>query len=334
MPASAKSPAAIEIERLGFKFREVAQYDLSKLSPERRIQVRDVEHYAPRDAAERMAVQMSQSEFPPIVVTADGWTVDGNTRVEANQYRQVRFFPALELEVNASSASLQRLQELRALAGTLNAQNGTPLTAKERRRVAADLIDLNWKAEQIARAVGVPPAGVTAIRQEIEAQRRLASVGLGSNGNLKGASLRALGKSPVMALNNAPYRELADLAVEAGLNTGEISQLAKEARATGSDEGALSTIETARKEMADRIRQQELTGVSKPPTARMLRQHLGFVNRFMNDPAPLVETNQSSMEKHLEVLRQAVSVLQSVITAQEAVAGEGTSFDDDDEGAE
>src|SRR5215831_15489384 len=105
-PTATRKPAAIvEVERLGFKYQEIAQYDLTQLDKSRRVQVRDPNHYAPKDAVERFAIQMQHSQFPPIVVTADAWIVDGNTRVGASLLRDNKFFPAIELEIAWTNSS-------------------------------------------------------------------------------------------------------------------------------------------------------------------------------------------------------------------------------------
>ena len=61
----------VEIEDLGFKYEEIAQYDISELSYEKRVQARDftsVKHYAPKEEVARYVVQMTHSAFPPIVL--------------------------------------------------------------------------------------------------------------------------------------------------------------------------------------------------------------------------------------------------------------------------
>jgi ParB-like chromosome segregation protein Spo0J len=312
-------PKAIpEIERLGFRWTEVAQYDLSRLSPDRRVQVRELGHYAPKDAVERYAVQMAHSEFPPVIVTADGWIVDGNTRIGAAQVRGNKFFPAyvLDVEYAGQRTTTKQKNELHALAATLNAQNGTPLTHKEIREVAARFIDLGWKAEQIARAIGVKPAGVTQVKKEITAAAKLKRVGMSDNGALKGASLRALGSKDVLALNDVPFRSLASLAADAGLNASEITSAAKATRETGSDAEQVAVLEQLRTEMGDRIRAKELTGSGKPPVSRRLRQYLGFVRKFTGREQELIETDPKVSDTHVAALEESVAVLTAVLAMQ------------------
>lgn len=314
----AKPSAIVEVERLGFGWSEVAQYDLTRLDVSRRVQVREVGHYAQKDIVEQFAIQMGESQFPPIVVTNDDWIVDGNTRVGAALRRKAKFFPALVLDVRWGGASSKQQSELRMLAATLNAQGGVRLTAKETREVAGYGISLGWKAEQIGRAIGLAAAGVTAIKKEIEAATKLKRVGLDLNGDrsIKSASLRALGAKDVLALNDVPFRDLARLAGDAGLNAGEIASLAKEARQTGSDAGAVTLLTSQRTEMGDRIRERELTGVGKPPMSRQLRQHLGFVTKYAGKEHELLETDPKVFATHTEALTNAIAVLSAVLEMQ------------------
>jgi hypothetical protein len=307
-----------EIERLGFTWREDPQYPLANLSPERRIQVRDDKNYAPKEGVARYAEQMGHSVFPPIIVTEDGWIDDGNTRVGGALVRGQNFYPALVLGVEwegPTTTEAQR-QNLYLLAATLNSQNGNPLTESEKRRACAEALRAGWKAEQIGRAVGVHASGVTQIRKEIDAEIKLHKVGMDSNGSLKGASLRALGTKEALGLNDEPFKALAVLAGDAGLNAGEINTAAKEAKATGSDTAAIAYLDTQRTEMADRIRNRQLTGVGSPPVSRQLRQHLGFITKFAGREAELIEGNPNVFGTHVEALKSAIAVLTEVLKRQ------------------
>lgn len=319
-----KSNATIkEIERLGFTYEEVADYDLTQLSVDRRVQVREVNHYAPKDTVERFAIQMGEVAFPPIVVTSDAWIVDGNTRVGAKQKRKEKFAPALVLEVVWNNATERQKDDLHVLAATLNAMNGLPLTSKETRVVAAKFIERGYKPEQIARAIGLKPASIAAVKREIDAAAKLERVGLDANGSLKGASLRALGAKDPLNLNDVPFKELAKLAADAGLNASEIVSAAKEARKTGSDTGAIEFLEKERQEHADRIREKELTGGSRPPMSRQLRQHLGFVTKFAGREHELIETDPKVSATHIEAIQSSIDVLSTLLQRQQGDYAEG-----------
>jgi hypothetical protein len=328
MPTATASPerskTVVEIERLGFKYTEVAQFDVTRLGADkkaraaRRVQVRESAHYAPRESIERYAVQMAHSEFPPIVVTTDDYIVDGNTRIEATLLRDNKFFPAFVLDVPYRGGSEKQANELHALAATLNSMNGTPLTAKEVRIQAKAFIQLGWKAEQIARAIGVKPSSVTAVKKEIDAAAKLQRVGMDPNGSLRGASLRALGAKDALTLNDVPFKELAKLSADAGLNMSEIASTAKEIKAIGSDTGQVDKLAALRTELGDRIREHKLTGSTKPPKGRQLRQHLGFVLNYEGRESELIETDPNVVGQHYAAIEKAIKILTALLEAQRA----------------
>jgi hypothetical protein len=313
----------MEIERLGFAYTEVAQYDLAKLDPSRRIQVRDTQNYARKEDVTRYATQMELAEFPPIVVTADAWIVDGNTRIGAALQRKQNRFPALVLDVAREGANEERVHKLHALAASLNQQNGQPLTKAEQRRDIQHVLKLGWTPAQMGRAVGLPPKEIVAARKEMDARERLEQLGMAVNGELKGPALRALGGPLALQLNDEPYRVLATLTADAGLMATEIFAAAKEIRETGSDTAAVARIEQLRAENQERIRQRALTGMGKPPVARQLRLHLAFVRKFASEPGVLVEQNAALADEHAQGIEQAVAILQAVLREQRAASGRG-----------
>jgi hypothetical protein len=315
--ATQQKPTAItEIERLGFSWTEVADFDYTQLSTERRVQVRELSHYAPKDAVQRYAIMMGETKFPPIIVTSDDWIVDGNTRVGARLLRKEKFNPAIVLDVAYKGSSRELQNQLHALAATLNASQGVPLTSREIREVAVRLVELGWLTEAIGRAIGLKPSSVTQVKREIAAAAKMRKVGLDPNGSVKGPSLRALGAKDVLALNDVPYKELATLAVDAGLNASEIVDTAKQAKATGSDEGALGVVSQLRTEFGDRIREMELTGPVGPPNSRRLRQHLGFITKFFNREQELLETDPKVSEQHMQAITDSINVLNEVLRMQ------------------
>lgn len=302
-----------EIERLGLTWQLDPQYDLDRLDiVERRIQVRSNEHVAPKDTVSRFAIQMAHSEFPPIVVTEDGWVVDGNTRKEAKRKRGEKFHPAFVLGLEHDTCTAQQRNLLTILGATLNASNGLPLTNTERRKSAEAMIAENWKTEQIARALGIPPNAVVQIKREIDARAKLDRVDAKVNGSMSLPGLRALGTKDALDLNDVPYRDLATLAKDAGLNFNEIRDAAKEIKAIGSDHMAVALVAEKREEMRDRIASHALTGNGRPPNSAILRVRLGYVLAFAGKEAELVERNEAAAEKHVEVLDAAIRILHRV----------------------
>lgn len=314
-----KSKVVAEVERLGFGYTEVAQYDLEQLpasDSRKKIQVREDVHYVPREAVERYAQQMHYSQFPPIVVTSDNYLVDGNTRVAATRKNKMKFFPAIVLDVEWDDSTGKEKGMVHALAATLNSAAGTPLTKRERNAQAEKFVNLGWKNDEIVRALGLKPSSISGVRREIDATEKLQRVGLETNGALKGASLRALGSRNALALNSGPFKELALLAADAGLNMGEINAISKEVKTLDSDELQSKRLAELRTEMGDRIVEKRLTGKSKPPRSRQLRQHLGFVTAYAGREQELLETDPKVSKQHYDTIAKAVKVLSAVLEMQ------------------
>jgi disulfide oxidoreductase YuzD len=323
-PAAAQPQQLAEIKRLNFDYVEVASFDLRKLSDQRRVQVRDVKNYAHKDEYEAFANQMTEVAFPPIVVTRDDFLIDGNTRIAAVKLRKENFFPAIVLQVDYASADEKTRGVLVGLAATLNNLNGRRQTAKEVNATVQKLVTLGWHADEIVRATGAKSSMITNIGHEVIAHNRLARVGI-ENGQVRatGTSLRALGKPAMQVLNDEPYREIASLAMDAGLNANEISKLAKDAKETGSDSSALNLIARERQENAERIRRYRVERVvPKPSPSRQLRQRLGFIQKFLEDPTLLVEKAPEEMELHRLAVSQSIAILTKVGELQETSIAE------------
>jgi len=313
-----------EIEDLGIAYTEVAQYDLEALDVTRRVQAREYAStasavFAPKAEASRYAVQMAHSVFPPIIVTNDGWIVDGNTRVEGRRIRKEKFSAAIVLDMSFSKGSVEDQDKLFALATTLNMQNGRALTTKEQRAAIVTLINLGWSNIQIEKRTGIKSTEIGKVRRIVAAREKLTGMGVTANGNFSAASLAALGEEKTLLLNDDPYKALAALAVEAGFTAKEVKDLAKESLALGSDTDKLARIEEVRGEYREQIEAVKFDQSPKPPVARQLRQHLGFVVKYEDNPAALVERNGEFAESHVEYLGKAIAVLTQVLAAQKEV---------------
>lgn len=306
-----------EIERLGLNYTEVSAFPLEKIDIEkRRIQVRETQHVAPRESVKRFAVQMATTEFPPIVMTGDDYIADGNTRVEAARSRKVTYLPAFVLDPYAT-ATPQTKQKIEALAATLNCQTGVALTVAERRKAIPGLLSLNWKVEQIRRALGLANAVVSQVKKEIDAKAKLDKLGLEVDANREGSFLRGLGAGTVLGLNDKPYYELALLSRDAGLNSKEVAEMARRMREPGSDEGSLEVVARKRRELHDRIIEHGLTGSGKPSNSSILRQRLGYLIRFEGTEDRLVERAPENRRNYIDILTRSKTIIDRVIELHE-----------------
>jgi hypothetical protein len=315
-----KSSAVVEIERLGFDWYEDAQYDLELLDKNERVQVRDSDHYAPKAQVAQYAVQMGQTPFPPIVVTRNHWTVDGNTRKEARKLRKEKYTAAIIVDVDFGK-NAKNDARLHALAATLNQTGGQRLTPAEAKAAAKKMLagGETWKPEQIGRAVGIKASTVSQVKRELAAEAKFAKVGFTDAARLSPPVVRAFGGADVTNLNDVPYKKLCELAVDANLGASEVTEIAKAMKATGSDAGMIAHVDAKRIEMADRIKEHSLFGNGKPAPSSMMRRALGFVTKFETTPSALVEHSPAAAAEHLKVINAVIATLQVVAKLQQEV---------------
>jgi hypothetical protein len=302
-----------DITQLGFKIREfVPEYEIAKLKD--RVQIREERHVAPKANVMEYAERMKNEPTEAILVTADGYTVDGNTRIAAAKKIKRQFLPAYVLEVNYDEADQKTKDRVEILAARAN-RHGTPLDKREKRKAVRGCITQGWKTDMIGYYIGVTPSAVTQVKNEIAAEDKMKKIGMSENG-LSGASLRALGQ--IAEVNDKPFEEIAKLASDAGLNAGEIKALGKQVREAGADKTALDLIKAERVAREESIQELKLTGSSSPPPARKLKQHLGFINGYSERPGVLVEPNPEYVDEYVEALEASVATLAAVLREQKA----------------
>lgn len=303
-----------DFKDLGLTHSEVIpEYPLDSIKG--RIQIRDIKHVAPPTRVNEYAQRMKVEQTPPGLITQDGYIVDSNTRVAAAHKIKRAHLPVVMVEVDYEGANQRTKAKLEALAAKAN-RHGETLDKGEKMKAVRELVADGWTSEMISRFVGVTAAVVTKMRDEVTAQEKFDKLGMASNGNLQGASLRALGK--VADLNDEPFKALSTLAADAGLNSPEIKELATKVREAGADSLALALLDEERKQRTPQIEERRLTGSGKPPVPRMLRQHLGFVTKYSGNEGQLVERGSSYIETHIETLEKAITVLQSALARQKA----------------
>ena len=312
------SIAEKEIAEFGIPFTTVAQYDLTALSPDKRVQVREERHYAPKQFVDRFAIQMAHTAFPAIVITKDGFIVDGNTRIAAALQRGEKFFPALVLDVEylGNRTTDRRKREIGLLAGTLNANSGNPLDKREMRTEIESAIIYGLTTGQIETRFGIKASNVNLIKREMDARAKLGKVGVNGDTKLTATALRALGSKKVLVLHDAPYRLVAQHASSAGLSASEIVALAADALTLGSEAEQVALLQQKMVEDGDRIRQRKITGSVHPMPSRTLRQHLGYVNKFVDNPTALLETDPANQGLAITAIESAIGVLTTLLAAQ------------------
>jgi hypothetical protein len=305
------------IDALGFGWTIDTNFNLKRVDPSRRVQVRDEDNYAPKANVKAFQIQMESSVFPPIVVTSDDWIVDGNTRVAARIARKDGFCEAIVIDRAFGSGTAKVKGEIMSLAAQFNQSNGQRLTNKEVRSTTLELIRAGFTSDMIAQIIGVKGSAVGNLKREEAAFQRMTKLKIDSS-NFDSGFLRAFGQESVVRMNDAPFKDLVDLAHVANFKSAEIKSVADEVIAAGSDQAAAQLLAEQRLNSAQRIRDHRMYGNGKPAPASRLRQTLGYVNGFDGDPGKLVEQDPSAVDKHVEVLKQSITVLQAVLDLQGA----------------
>jgi hypothetical protein len=307
---------AAHIEDLGFKWTYDSRYPTP--DPSRRIQIRDEQHYAPKQQVKQYAAAMQRGDnFPPGVATADGYAVDGNTRIEAareNKYPTIEMF-ILDREYENASEQVQ--QTIYLLAAVLNSTHGNGLEENEIRRaiISAARRD-RFDAKRITAFLRLPPDYVNNILNEKYAEDRAQVNGIQVSDQLHPTKLRLLGRAK--RLYDKPWSELFLLTQDSGLSAHDLRRLIKAVENAGSEEVQLDLVATDRMERRDQIAEYRATGKARVPISGQLRRSLGFVIGFEANPRELVEHNRALAESHQVALERALKVLTLALAFQKA----------------
>jgi len=300
---------------LGVEPELVENFDLLRLDSDERLQVRLDPNNAPTEMVNRFIHQMSFSQFPPMVVTADDRIVDGNTRRKAYDQRETRFADVLVIPINYDEADDDEKAKLRLVGLMLNNTNGKPLSREERKILVRDALDVGMTNTQIAGISGFNMNMVASLKREIAGEEVVEEFGIEKDKvqKLSSPQLGALGQQE--DLEEERLEPLVKLAVDANLGSKEIKALGVDVRRASSEDDAKRIVKQAREANAARIKVVEKGGLGKPPAAKGLRQKLGFITA--RNAESMVETNPNEMKEHLSAVKASIDILTKVSDLQE-----------------
>ena len=314
-------PTALIEAMLGVKPKLEPDFDLTRLDPNERVQIRLDPNNAPKEMVQRFTSQMAFSKFPPIVVTRDPKIVDGNTRYRARTERGERYSGALVIPIDYDTADTDTKVRLHYLGLALNNSNGKALDKVERREMARNAILLGMSTRQIASTVGFPDKVIEALRKEVAAEVKLEELGLDEL-VIRDAPKRALG-GVADKLENELFSGLATLTADAGFNVAEVKAMSTSIKEVGTTELGLERLDREREANAQRIADLKRGGDGHPPASRALMQRLGFINGD-REVSAMVETNREKMAEHLAAIETAIARLTEVAELQrQAIAESG-----------
>lgn len=313
------------VERLGF-----TDWEYVPLHPipeaNRRVQVREEEHLAPSTSVAQLRVAMKNpaSKIPPVVVSRDGYQIDGNSRAEAARKNGATTFPAIVLKEDFQGASPDVKKRMHLLGAALNTRHGKGIDRNEiRQAVLVVGADGGYSSANIASLLNITASTVEGIFDELRAQERAKDLGIDLPENsMSATSLRLLGANAKM--HDEPLSGLMKFAVASGAGQTELRQLINKIKAAPSDAQALALIKSEREVWEPQIAKRRAeaaergdNGKPKPfkaPLTAQLRQHLAFV--LDKNADDFVERVPTRIEGHLSDIRHAVTVLKQVIALQ------------------
>lgn len=314
LPDIAK-PTADLIERLGFKWVLDVEYPLSNLNLGKRVQIRDEKHLAPRAQVTQYAAAMKRGDkFAPIVITKDGYYVDGATRMEAAKRNGFPTIQAFMLDVSNEDVTDAARVRLHALGAGFNARNGKGIDRKE----IADAVEIvgsdpSYDATRIAALIGVTEGTVRHVLAEHRARQRAGRMGLTLNGSIQASQLRKLGQVSDK-LNDEPWKAATRLVSDTGMTVEELNDLLKQMRETSSDDAAMAVVGREREARSEQIATYRASGKSRPPESAKLRRALGSV--LGPDPKTMIERSPNLTAEHLDTVERAIVALQAVAAEQ------------------
>jgi hypothetical protein len=303
-----------KLDLMGIEFLFLEEYRLLDLA--KHVQVRDDEELAPKDRIAEFAERMRAGAFfPPAIITADDYIIDGATRELAAAAAGRKHFPVLKLKTMTYAGALASdIERMVTIGGAFNDIHGTSMSFKSKARLIELIADL--KGDNVS---------VTDIANQLELKRELVRTVLTArDGRVKaeelGVSLakRHLSRTHMVILgtasknmNAAPFRAFAELMVGTTMSTTEIQSVLNRLNKCDNDEDRMSILAAEKSS-----RTVNITGQNKrPPIPAQLRQHLGFIinQGSLQDADLLVEgislkagqDQYEQMGMAIEILRKA-----------------------------
>lgn len=327
MPAKNEiSPALRDaIVASGIRYEQVDNYPLTGIKAH--LQVRhntDASGNTKYDSVkitEYKAKYKSGNVPPHIGVTRDGVLVWGNHRSEAARKAEMADIPAWVLNIDGVDPDDHTLALLMQFSGRENAGHGLPLTGKDKELIIRQELSLGTTSGVIQQTYGWTAAQVSGLKREMDAEKRLSDLGVLSAlqaARKEKSIIRAFSGPNTRALTNAPYKNLVELTIDAGLTAKDINQIAETAKAAGTEDGAIAVVAAKRKELDRQIAEIATGGTLRPTPISRLRKVVtevaGLCDKF--DPATYRDHTVDA-EATKESINAAIGCLIAIRDAQE-----------------
>lgn len=300
--------------QLAWKFFE--EYRLADTA--RRVQVRDTGTLAPGREVSQYAQAMKRGDqFPPVILTEDGYLVDGSTRTEAARKARIPRLPAFILSVNYEDAPEAMRRQFVALGASFNIIHGKRMSAANIVAIIDQVSDEDDRPADIARKLSVPLATAQTAMAAAKTARRAKVLGTELNGSLTSTHLKILGNKSDK-LTGPVFREILELTQDAKLSVPAMTSLMRRTEREETEHARLAILHAERTALQGVID----GGESRPSRAARLRQALGVLIST-EDPGLLVELAPGAQADHARTLEEAADRLAEVMKAQAKLARRG-----------
>lgn len=303
-------PTASHIKKFSYSWRFVEEQPLADVS--KRVQVRDIKFVAPAREVNRYFEAMKHGDqFPPIIVTADGYLVDGATRTAAAAKRGWQTFPAFVLDVNFEDALPTQVNQLIYMGAGFNLTHGRGMNTKNIAEIIETITDVDDTPKDVATKLHISSATASTLLNAANARKRAQRLGITVNGEMTNSNLKLFGGKS-QKFTDPVFEGFFRLAQDARLPYGALVNLSKRLEAAGTEHERVAILTDERRVYRDMIE----GGATTPSQAAKLRQKLGFLLN-VTDPERLVEHELGAVGQHNEALTQAAEKLFAVIQAQQ-----------------
>ena len=268
------------------------------------IQVRRIEHRAPKDRVDRYATAMRHgAQFPAVLLNDRMELVDGNTRLEAAKKCGFDKVPAY---ICHGITTL----EARSLSVELNQSNGLAMEEDEIRTFIVDAIQGGQQPEikSLARMTGVKDSKIARWIADTKFTAKARNAGIDER------VTEVLPESTRVALEAthlAPvFEDLTVLAAEARMPAAEVKKLVQAVNGAPSQMDALAIVAAERDARADRIRAVASGFRPTPRRSTGSAQHFGALLKFdVDDLLDVEPERQYETFNRLKIIRDRLEVV-------------------------
>jgi hypothetical protein len=310
LPGYAQSTAP-RIKVFGFNWVFFPEWKLA--DPDHRVQVRPIAQLAPLREVTKYAQDLKRGDqMPPVIMTSDGYLIDGHTRTEACRKIGRTTFPTFILDVNYSDATDSQRKQLQALGASMNLTHGRGMNIAAVAAIIESITYDDTSPKQLAKDLHIPESTANTYLNAAKTRRRARRVGVELNATLTNSHLRLFGNK-AKYFSDQVFKEFITLSQDAHLTVPATTALSRRLEGMGTESERLEVLKVEREAYSDII----TGGQANPSKAAKLRQSLGLL--INTDAEVLAEMNPQAAHLHAQTLKKAWEQLENVMIAQTQV---------------